>query len=117
MYQPKNEYKVPAMAGFDLTDMSRVFWREMCEDYNISLEAEKTKDGWIWKSDAGYVVTANNPITGEYYSDFPSRDEIKDYLAYVGIEGELWFVALVFEYIKEMAEYIKNEEFGKRTYI
>ena len=102
-------------AGFDLTEMSAAKWIEMCETNGISTVAINHK-GWIWVSEKGIIITANNPITGEYYDG--KREKEKDYCSYIGIEGscEDW-VFEVFDWIKWNCESYKEANFGERNYI
>ncbi|MNK33298.1 hypothetical protein D3C87_517780 [compost metagenome] len=108
-----------AQAGFDLTEISAVHWQKLIAEYGLIFE--DGKDGWTWYKYAdldgtrNMVVTANNPITGEYHGG--GRENEPDYASYIGIEGTYDFVVEVFEFIKEHAEYTKSENFGSRNYI
>lgn len=109
-------------AGFDLSEIDVNKWRMLCKRYGIDENASKTEMGWVWiaHDTTGYnfVVTANNPFTGEYYhNNFGVDTKTVGYCGYVGIEGTSKFVADFFTDFKELADYIKDEEFGRRGYI
>lgn len=109
-------------AGFDLSEISVENWKLLLKKYGIDEEATKTEKGWVWfaryTNDFNFVVTANNPITGFYYHDRFGNDESKPgYAGYVGIEGDSAFVADFFVDFKELADYVKDEIFGKRSFI
>lgn len=106
-------------AGFDLTEISALHWQKLIADHGLIFE--NAKDGWVWykyvdlDGTRNYIITANNPITGEYHGG--GRENEPDYASYIGVEGSNDFVVAVFEYIKEHAEYYKDADFGKRNYI
>lgn len=106
-------------AGFDLSDMSVVNWKLFLDRNGISHEPEQTDNGWVWRcGEFNFVVTASNPITGMYYRKHlgAASSEI-GFLGYVGIEGDSSFVANAFVDFKELADYCKGEEFGRRGFI
>lgn len=109
-------------AGFDLSAISIENWNLLLKKYSIDEEPVKTEKGWVWlaryTNAYNFVVTANNPITGFYYHDRFGTDESQPgYVGYVGIEGDAEFVANFFVDFKEMAEYVKDEVFGNRSFI
>lgn len=114
MYAPNDIAKV-TRAGFDLTDIDAHKFKDMCEIFEISIAPKHTDDGFIWTGKNGFVVTANNPITGEYYDG--NRSNEIGYASYIGIEGTAEFTRSVFNYIKKNADDIKGSQFGTRGFI
>lgn len=109
-------------AGFDISEISPDNWQLLLDRYEIDKEPVKTDSGWIWQArytnKYNFVVTANNPITGLYYHNLYGADKpTPGYIGYMGIEGDPAFVASFFVDFKELADYIKDEEFGKRSFI
>lgn len=105
-----------AKAGFDLSDISAEKWETGMKKFDLDTVA-KTDKGWFWtdSNSRNFVVTANNPVSGEYFSG--RRQDEKNYASYVGVEGSSEFVQEFFNWFKENADYIKDEEFGNRGYI
>lgn len=107
-------YKDCAEYGFDLTSVPAMKWFEMLKRYDIQYTNRKTdkftgKDtaGFVWGFKDGHIVTANNPLHGDYCTG--SRDPEIGYCSYIGITGTKAFVRKVKAYIKKHAEYIKDE--------
>lgn len=104
----QQEYKPPNKGALKFS--------KLLQTYHLELDDNKDK-GYMWKNTNGslQVVTANNPLTGEYYNG--SRDSEVGYLSYVGIScantSLLQHVILSF---REHATYIK-EESNRRNYI
>ena len=104
--------------GFDLTDFKRNGFKMVLKGLGIRPNAKDMRDGWGWKGNGILIVTANNPITGEYYSASKiKRKNEKDYASYMGIEGKPELVEKAVDLIKKYAAYIKNESPGRRNYI
>lgn len=104
-------------AGFDHTDFGRpkAFVRVLNEaginagDYvRVDASGDDDRDyyNFVWFCDEGFIVTGNNPITGEYRN--PGRGSDPGYASYMGVEGEADFVATVVAAVKENAEHIKQ---------
>ena len=74
---------------------------------------------WEWKGSGILIVTANNPITGEYASEpgKPARKKDRNYASYMGVEGKPELVQQAVELIHKWASYIKDESPGRRSYI
>jgi hypothetical protein len=108
---------VATEAGFDLSEIYADVWEKGLKKHNLTGFMHDEDKGFFWfdENSENFVVTANNPISGEYY--YPMRSPEADYTSYVGIEGTPEFVSAFFKWFKENATYIKNEEFGKRSYI
>lgn len=105
-----------AKAGFDTTVMNADLWVDFCNTIEVSTKAERTEEGYfMWVGENGYVITSNNPLTGEYYSN--QRENEVGFCGYIGIEGIDSFVEEAFVGIQLMAEFIKDECFGVRDYI
>lgn len=107
-------------AGFDLSDISVQKWHEGLVQFRLSCVTKQhdlEKNGWVWYDPVtnNRVVTSNNPISGEHIVH--KRPPEMGYCAYMGIEGTDEFVKEFFDWFNLNADYIKDEEFGKRTYI
>ena len=107
-----------AKHGFDLTDFKRNGFKQLLKALKIKPKAQDGKHGWEWKGNGILIVTANNPITGEYYSGSKiKRKNEKDYASYMGIEGKPELVQQAVELVHKWAVYVKDESPGKRDYI
>jgi hypothetical protein len=62
------------------------------------------------------LITANNPITGEY-ADKGRRPNEKGYASYIGIRGRPSLVKKLAMSIKKKASFIKGESVGTREFI
>lgn len=109
-----NQYQ----AGFDLSHISAEKWNILRDWFKLG-EVEKTEKGWRWSDDEGnFVVTANNPITGYYYHNMFGNDKpLKDYVGYVGIEGEKEFVTEFYYCFLAGCDAYKEAVFGSRLFI
>lgn len=102
--------------GFDLTSMRASDFAKVLQSVGCSTRGVDTGRGWMWKGSGILVMTANNPITGEY-SPAGRRQIEKDYLSYVGIEGNPDKVKIVADGIRSLASYTKDESPEARDYI
>ena len=105
-----------AKHGFDLTDFKRNGFKQLLKALKIKPKAQDGKHGWEWKGNGILIVTANNPITGEYAVEGRRKKE-KDYASYMGVEGKPDSVKQAVELIHKWASYIKDESPGRRSYI
>ena len=105
--------------GFDLTDFKRGGFQKVLKALGIKPKAQEGRSsGWEWKGNGILIVTGNDPITGEYYSQSKiKRKAEKDYASYIGVEGDTKKVDLAVELIKKWASYIKKEDPNRRSYI
>ena len=114
--------------GFDLTDFKPNGFKKVLQGLGIKPVAVrgdevpgKKQSGWVWKGSGIIIVTGNNPITGEYHSQNkdgkPLRKSEKNYASYMGVEGNIKKVELAVQLIKKWADYIKNEDPKRRSYI
>ena len=74
-----NEAK--AQHGFDLTDFKRNGFKQLLKALKIKPKAEhsdRSGGSWEWKGNGILIITANNPITGEYAVEGRRKNE-KDY--------------------------------------
>ena len=70
---------------------------------------------FIWKGSGIFIVTGNDPITGEYRE--PGRREPQlGYASYMGIEGNPEKVAAAVQAVKKHGDY-KDESPGRREFI
>ncbi|TLX16073.1 hypothetical protein [Rhizobium sp. MHM7A] len=101
-------------AGFDVTCIAGAEWSRLMAKYGLT-RVDDHEDGWAWIGESGIVVTSCDPISGVFHDR--ERDERPDYASYIGISGSAEFVAGLFVDIKEVAEDIKGENFGSRSFI
>lgn len=106
--------------GFDLTDFKSGGFQEVLKAVDIKPKGKlaKSKFGspyWEWKGKGILIVTANNPITGEY-ADKGGRKNEKNYASYMGIECDLDKVIQVVDLIKKYGS-SKGESTGSREFI
>jgi len=102
--------------GFDLTDFDQQYWIIMLTLLGLeAVNQKKDNGGYVWIFKDGYIVTGNDPLTGNYCQP-ESRDPERGYLSYVGIAGNFDFVDTVRKFIKTHAKYIKGES-EARDYI
>lgn len=95
--------------GFDLTDLGQKHWIELLKRFKLSAVNQKSgRMGYVWVFKDGYIVTGNDPLTGNYHRP-ESREPERGYLSYVGITGTKSFVSKVRRFIKSRAVYIKDE--------
>lgn len=101
--------------GFDLTTFkSKESFKKTLRDNKISTTPKKTKSGYLWKGKNINVVTANNPITGEYYRKDYRQKEI-GYASYIGVKGEEKKVTSFVKSVRKNTSDIKEE--GENNYI
>jgi len=98
--------------GFDLTDIPEAKWKELLKLLGITAKATN-QDGWQWKGDGILLVTANNPLTGVYYSG--AREPEKGYASYIGIEGDSAKVDLAVDFIRKHGN--SKDESDRREFI
>jgi hypothetical protein len=114
----ENELRVDRW-GFDLTSISVDDWKELMLKLNIndavlqSVESVIHGAGpfqfWSWKDQYIQIRTGNNPITGQFASQFHRPNET-GYASYIGIEGKPELVNLAVEFIRERG-LIKGSDF------
>jgi hypothetical protein len=105
--------------GFDLTDFKNGGFQKVLKALGIRPKAQEGRSsGWEWKGNGILIVTGNDPITGEYYSQSSiKRKNEKNYASYIGVEGDSKKVDLAVELIRKYATYIKKEDPKRRSYI
>ena len=113
--------------GFDLTDFGKSSnkFKQVLKENNINPKAirdcKKLRTGgtyceFNWKGKGVKLVTANNPITGEYAKSGGRQNEI-GYASYMGIEGDSKKVEKLAKSIKKHASWIKGENKTEREFI
>jgi hypothetical protein len=102
--------------GFDLTEIKAANWIKALRSVGVSTTPKQTGRGWLWKGPGIIVVTANDPIGGDYYRE-GGRGNEKDYASYIGIEGDPAKVMTLVKAIKRGATDIKDESPGEREFI
>ena len=114
--------------GFDLTDFKNKGFQKVLKGLGIkpmAVHGSEVKGrkahGWVWQGSGIKIVTGNNPITGEYHSrnkdGKPMRKSEKNYASYIGVEGNPKKVEDAVDLIHKFADYIKNEDPKRRSYI
>jgi hypothetical protein len=103
--------------GFDLTDIGVKNFIKLLKLNDLKWTQRK-KDGgaYVWGFDDGHIVTNNDPLTGNY-SDPTVREPEIGYASYIGVVGSKSFRDRVAKFIKRNAEYIKDYDPKKRSYI
>jgi len=102
--------------GFDLTQFKPGGFQKVLQALSIKPSPVKGSYGeWEWKGNNILIATANNPITGKYYSG--GRPDEKDYASYIGIEGDAKAVKKAVSLINKFADYIKGESKNTRDFI
>ena len=111
--------------GFDLTDFNEeteangeIKFQELLDKFTLYYKRQSEKEGFVWsnKDESIVMVTANNPITGEY-CNYGDRKPEKGFLSYVGVSCKS--TSVLQEFISEFrikAAFIKEESNG-RVYI
>ena len=110
--------------GFDLTDFKPGGFHKVLSVLKIKPKGKLVKSKydvyqWEWKGSGILIVTANNPITGEYASEpgKPARKKDRNYASYMGLEGRPDMVEQAVDLIHKYADFIKNEDPNRRSYI
>lgn len=106
------------MHGFDLTDIPADKFKEVLKELGIDADKEAPRsreDGFKFAGKDITINTANNPLTGEYYSG--GRSPEVGYASYMGITGSPEKVATAVSLIKKHATSIKGESPGERQFI
>jgi len=123
MIKLKSLIKEVKQYGFDLTDFKVNGFKKVLQGLKIRPKAElsdKSGGSWHWKGNGILIVTANNPITGEYASSGVTgvtRKKEKNYASYMGVQGHPDKVEKAVELIKKHASNIKGETPNRRSYI
>ena len=114
-----------AQHGFDLTDFKPGGFKRFLKALGIPMVAKGSSTGASWSDGKNFywrnkdiiIITANNPITGQYYAP-DRRDPEKNYASYVGIETkDPKQMANVVKLFKQNTSYRKGESKGRRSFI
>ena len=118
-------FKDGAQHGFDLTDFKPGGFKKFLKALNIPAIAKGSSTGASWSDGRNYfwrnkdviIITANNPITGQYYAK-GRRSPEKNYASYVGIETkDPKDMERVVKLFKQNTSYRKGESKGRRSFI
>jgi len=118
-------FKDGAQHGFDLTDFKPGGFKKFLKALNIPAFAKGSSSGMVWSDGKNYywrnkdiiIITANNPITGQYYAKGRRKAE-KNYASYVGIETKNpEDMDKVVKLFKQNTSYRKGESKGRRDFI
>lgn len=103
--------------GFDLTDIGVKNFIKLLKLNDLKWTQRKKDSGaYVWGFDDGYIVTGNDPLTGNY-SDPSRREPELGYASYIGVKGTKSFRDRVAKFIKRNAEYIKDYDPKTRQFI
>jgi len=114
-----------AQHGFDLTDFKPRGFEKFLTALGIPKVAKGSSTGVSWSAGKNFywrnkdiiIITANNPITGQYYAP-DRRSPEKNYASYVGIEtknpDDMEKVVKLF---KQHTSYRKGESKGRRDFV
>jgi|TARA_B100000902_G_scaffold367881_1_gene390841 hypothetical protein len=114
-----------AQHGFDLTDFKPGGFKRFLKALNIPAVSKGSSSGASWSNGKNYywrnkdiiIITANNPITGQYYAP-DRRDAEKNYASYVGIETkDPKDMDKVVKLFKQNTSYRKGESKGRRDFV
>tara|TARA_R100000455_G_C6157371_1_gene44029 strand:- start:74 stop:502 length:429 start_codon:yes stop_codon:yes gene_type:complete len=118
-------FKDGAQHGFDLTDFKPGGFKKFLKALGIPMIAKGSSTGASWSNGKNYywrnkdiiIITANNPITGQYYAP-DRRSPEKNYASYVGIETkDPKDMDRVVKLFKQNTSYRKGESKGRRSFI
>ena len=118
-------FKDGAQHGFDLTDFKPGGFKKFLKALNIPAIAKGSSTGASWSDGRNYfwrnkdiiIITANNPITGQYNMKGRRKPE-KNYASYVGIETkDPKDMDKVVRLFKQNTSYRKGESRGRRDFI
>ena len=118
-------FKDGAQHGFDLTDFKPGGFKKFLKALNIPAIAKGSSTGASWSDGRNYfwrnkdviIITANNPITGQYYAK-GRRSPEKNYASYVGIETkDPKDMDKVVRLFKQNTSYRKGESKGRRDFV
>ena len=118
-------FKDGAQHGFDLTDFKPGGFKKFLKALNIPAISKGSSTGAPWSDGRNYfwrnkdviIITANNPITGQYYAK-GRRSPEKNYASYVGIETkDPKDMANVVRLFKQNTSYRKGESKGRRDFV
>ena len=114
-----------AQHGFDLTDFKPGGFKKFLKALNIPMIAKGSSSGaswsdgknFFWRNKDVIIITANNPITGQYNAP-DRRSPEKNYASYVGIETKNpEDMDKVVKLFKQNTSYRKGESKGRRDFV
>ena len=120
-----NIFQKGAQHGFDLSDFKPGGFKKFLKALNIPAFAKGSSTGAAWSDGRNYfwrnkdviIITANNPITGQYYEPSRRKPE-KNYASYVGIETKNpEDMDKVVKLFKQNTSYRKGESKGRRDFV
>ena len=111
----KNQEGKPLQWGFDLSEMKPGGWARVLSKLGLAARPKPAGTGqyifYYWQKHGLTIVTGNNPLV-------PREDSGgKDYVGYIGIEGEAGMVKEAVKAIKANAAYLGDESKGARDFI
>jgi hypothetical protein len=118
-------FKDGAQHGFDLTDFKPGGFKKFLTALGIPKIAKGSSSGaswsegknFFWRNKDVIIITANNPITGQYYAK-GRRSPEKNYASYVGIETKNpEDMDKVVKLFKQNTSYRKGESKGRRDFV
>ena len=118
-------FKDGAQHGFDLTDFKPGGFKKFLKALGIPMIAKGSSTGASWSDGRNYfwrnkdiiIITANNPITGQYNTK-GRRSPEKNYASYVGIETkDPKQMDKVVKLFKQNTSYRKGESKGRRDFV
>ena len=118
-------FKDGAQHGFDLTDFKPGGFKKFLKALNIPAVSKGSSTGapwsdgrpYFWRNKDVIIITANNPITGQYHAKGRRKAE-KNYASYVGIETKNpEDMDKVVKLFKQNTSYRKGESKGRRDFV
>ena len=114
-----------AQHGFDLSDFKPGGFKKFLKALNIPAVSKGSSTGapwsdgrpYFWRNKDVIIITANNPITGQYHAKGRRKAE-KNYASYVGIETKNpEDMDKVVKLFKQNTSYRKGESKGRRDFV
>ena len=118
-------FKDGAQHGFDLSDFKPGGFKKFLKALNIPAVSKGSSTGapwsdgrpYFWRNKDVIIITANNPITGQYHAKGRRKAE-KNYASYVGIETKNpEDIDKVVRLFKQNTSYRKGESKGRRDFV
>ncbi len=118
-------FQTGAQHGFDLSDFKPGGFKRFLKALGIPAIAKGSFTGVSWSDGKPYywrnkdivIITANNPITGQYHAPDRRKPE-KNYASYVGMETrDQETMNKVVKLFKQNTSYRKGESKGRRDFV
>ena len=125
LHESAKLFQTGAQHGFDLSDFKPGGFKRFLKALGIPAIAKGSFTGVSWSDGKPYywrnkdivIITANNPITGQYHAPDRRKPE-KNYASYVGMETrDQETMNKVVKLFKQNTSYRKGESKGRRDFV